>query len=718
MRRGSPGPPMVVIPVKNNQKGKHRAETKVSRRKIPPSDEDDASSSSPSSEEEASEEEDDDSTASGIYMVKRILNEKVDKHSNELQYLIRWKGYTSADDTWEPAQNMREDVPDLVERYLKAKKKRFDKEKRRDESRRTKERADQDSTYSISVAGDDDQPLASTSRRILNSLPAQIADKRDKVEATLVKSSKKTFLRSNKSKKDTTTAKEDVRPSQKKRKIAESESESEETPPSRKRSVAEGPSRITASKSAPVKLASKSAPVKPASNQSDIQQPNISSQIAGLRSFKRNKSVTIEADQVQNSPPKVLKAAISTTLATSTSKAADIAKVSSSASTPSSATPASTSATADQATVDLLPVASTSTSQPRPLSPPAITVPLGTVSQPDTSLAKPSPPLNGHASNGMKVRRISGPFSTKVFAPVDGSSSKESSVTEDPRLSKENLLATSEKRLRRSKFYELWRETFDELELTQACTVALQLDPSIAVAVQGRCCSVINAGGIQGDQVGGESWALAVVLESLGSKQATQLDEIDVVFFHRTEGAFQTLHSSMINILSRIPRVSFYAFGAGHPVTPFFCFGMMVVPLFEALADAEGTEAFIRLRDRMATVTVRVHPTTMNLNSGKGPVQDGVAKYFEDGSAELVAQEELPRQMSEESPVAESNRELYEVGTYLSHLRKSHPHNFRRFIIVGTISDTFTEKKALYAQSGIEYLSWDEVTALVVHSKF
>jgi transposase InsO family protein len=48
------------------------------------------------------------------YEVERIINHR--RRGRALQYLIRWKGYTPLDDTWEPEANL-ENSPDILERY-------------------------------------------------------------------------------------------------------------------------------------------------------------------------------------------------------------------------------------------------------------------------------------------------------------------------------------------------------------------------------------------------------------------------------------------------------------------------------------------------------------------------------------------------------------------------------------------------------------------------
>jgi chromodomain-containing protein len=49
------------------------------------------------------------------YEVERIINYQHSSRARTLQYLIKWKGYPEADNTWEPADQVH--APDLVAAY-------------------------------------------------------------------------------------------------------------------------------------------------------------------------------------------------------------------------------------------------------------------------------------------------------------------------------------------------------------------------------------------------------------------------------------------------------------------------------------------------------------------------------------------------------------------------------------------------------------------------
>ena len=63
------------------------------------------------------------------YEVEQIINHQHHGKCHQLQYLIHWKGYSAADDTWEPADQVHTD--DLVRSYHT----RYAKEEERNKSK-------------------------------------------------------------------------------------------------------------------------------------------------------------------------------------------------------------------------------------------------------------------------------------------------------------------------------------------------------------------------------------------------------------------------------------------------------------------------------------------------------------------------------------------------------------------------------------------------------
>ena len=61
------------------------------------------------------------------YTVEAIMKHRregepcpIDRRAAAYKLYIRWQGYTPSEDTWEPLENMLNDIPDMVEDYFKA----------------------------------------------------------------------------------------------------------------------------------------------------------------------------------------------------------------------------------------------------------------------------------------------------------------------------------------------------------------------------------------------------------------------------------------------------------------------------------------------------------------------------------------------------------------------------------------------------------------------
>ena len=62
----------------------------------------------PAQEEDEEEEEE--------YVVEQVIKHKITK-KNRVEFFLKWKGFSTEDNTWEPAENLN--CPELINAYLK-----------------------------------------------------------------------------------------------------------------------------------------------------------------------------------------------------------------------------------------------------------------------------------------------------------------------------------------------------------------------------------------------------------------------------------------------------------------------------------------------------------------------------------------------------------------------------------------------------------------------
>ncbi|GAA5893458.1 uncharacterized protein JCM6883_003524 [Sporobolomyces salmoneus] len=676
-----------------------------------------------------------------VYVVEAIMASRYDAFNKEYRYLIKWLGYSSKDNTWEPASNLN--CPELLAAYEADEKEKDPTTKPESKPTKGGRKSLPTDAKTKTIA----KPVNGKGKGKARAGPSEDEEDSEDNQASIAELDKRRAAAKKKAAKQprtSTTRAEQAVASKWEKKEEKKAKEALTGTPNPKTSKAKPNSKASVKPTSgrQDRTERSESPAKAASN----EKPSPSKH-KGKRPVIPDESGSESGDEPPSKPPAKKTRGTPNRPTTSSSSSrtgssaapiqpANVVSSSSAASSTSNAlralqfkrnppvapqNPTSNTTSADSSEI---------TDDPTPVS----------TNRPPSE--EHATPLNNEDSGAKPASKPSVRFADDQETPNGADSQAQASsstVNERDAVAaaateaenRRQTLAGLQSRLITSEYY---RRTpiFHEKSMAAACAEAVCVGHGTVLRMKGRGVAIICDSRDQ--MVSGEGIALGLLLMMIGARMPKQLSEVAVVCVHRREtlAPIEKMYNELVHMETH--HVEFLHFGDNEPIEPILVSGFLVIPSLTALQQGMAVESFC-IKSREANVcncTVLAHPASIVLARSRLPQWQKIMGTLGNSNILIAEKQELslsspfagidrnnyldPRLSSSTLPAVTTQSEIAEITSLLCWKREQEPARWRRFVIVVDQVEPSLAEAA--KDRGIELCTWVGLTELTSECLF